>query len=175
MRNVAFVTHGRPVRCRRAQIADDCRRYQTGALRNPRDFFEITHYLIATITVWGKSCVSLLLSFAGVVAGEADIIEDPLHGCFIGTGCTESTINGTNVTPTITNPLPAFTFTDSPGPITGDLLIETLIPDHTPGVALANLRDRRHSSRSYRYIDHYPRAIELRGQWSTGALAGFLG
>ena len=125
--------------------------------------------------MWGKSCVSVLLSFAGVVAGKADIIEAPLHGCFIGTGCTESTINETNVTPTITNPLPAFTFTDSPGPITGDLLIEILTPDDTPGVASLTFAIGGTQAGPTDTSTITPAKSNLRGQSSTGALAGLLG
>jgi hypothetical protein len=70
-------------------------------------------------------------------SGKGRCPSRPLHGRFIGTGCNESTVNGTNVTPTTTNPPPALTFTDSPGPIYGCLPveIEILIPDDTPGTA----------------------------------------
>jgi hypothetical protein len=105
----------------------------------------------------------------------ADIIEDPLHGCFIGTACTESTINGTNVTPTLANPLPAFTFTDSPGPITGDLLIEILIPDNTPGVASLMFAIGGTQAGPNDTLTIAPVSASLVGQWSTGTLAGFLG
>jgi hypothetical protein len=123
----------------------------------------------------GKSCVCVLLFLTGATAGKADIIEDPLHGCFIGTSCTEGTINGTNVTPTIINPLPAFTFTDSPGPITGDLLIEILIPNDTPGVTSLTFAIGGTQAGPTDTSTIAPVSSNLEGQWSTGTLAGFLG
>lgn len=123
----------------------------------------------------GRSCVSVLLFLTGAIAGRADVIEDPLHGCFIGTGCTESTINTTNVTPTITNPLPAFTFTDSPGPITGDLLIEILIPDDTRGVASLTFAIGGTQAGATDTSTIAPVSASLVGQWANGSLAGFLG
>jgi hypothetical protein len=56
-------------------------------------------------------------------AGYADIIDDPLHG--FCAGCTD---NGT-VTPIPTNPPSNFTFTASPGPQTGDLFVDILVPN----------------------------------------------
>jgi hypothetical protein len=110
-----------------------------------------------------------------VVGGRADVIQDPLHGCFIGTGCTESTINGTSITPTLVNPLPSFTFTDSPGPITGDLLIEILIPgDTATGAALSySIGATQAGPNDTSTIAPVPSSLQ--GQWTTGTLEGFLG
>jgi hypothetical protein len=56
-------------------------------------------------------------------AGYADIIDDPLHG--FCAGCSD---NGT-VTPIPTNPPNNFTFTASPGPQTGELFVDILLPN----------------------------------------------
>jgi len=56
-------------------------------------------------------------------------IEDPLHGYCAGAGqCVD---NGTN-SPTSTNPPSNFGFTISPGPQTGDLSIDVLVPNNEP-------------------------------------------
>src|SRR5260370_11932673 len=70
----------------------------------------------------------MLIAVCGACWGQ---IIDPLHGCITGTSCFD---NGT-VTPTSTNPLPKFTFTVSPGPNTGDFLVEILIPDNATNAA----------------------------------------
>ena len=122
-----------------------------------------------------KWCICILLSLAGAKVGTADIIEDPLHGCFIGTTCTESTINGTNITPTLANPLPAFTFTDSPGPITGDLLIDILIPNNTPSGGSLMFAIGGTQAGPADTLTIAPVSASLVGEWTTGALADFLG
>ena len=74
---------------------------------------------------------SLLSALVGAVAlfglvptvGYADIIDDPLHG--FCTGCND---NGT-VTPIPTNPPSNFTFTASPGPQTGEMFLDILVPN----------------------------------------------
>jgi PEP-CTERM motif len=135
----------------------------------------ITHHLSAAMTMRGRSCICVLLSFTGFIALKADVIEDPLHGCFVGTACSESTINGTSITPTVTNPLPAFTFTDSPGPITGDLLLEILIPNDTPGVTSLTFAIGATQAGPTDTSTIAPVAASLVGQWSSGVLASFLG
>jgi hypothetical protein len=77
----------------------------------------------------------LLLALTLVLHASPSFADpaDPLHGfCWGATpACTD---NGTN-TPTSTNP-PNFGFTVSPGPQTGDFLIDVLVPNNeapTPG------------------------------------------
>src|SRR5258708_7462089 len=67
----------------------------------------------------------VLWSLASPVPALADLIpDDPLHAvCFAPSTCAD---NGTD-TPTTFNP-PHFGFTISPGPQTGDFLIEILVP-----------------------------------------------
>ena len=56
-------------------------------------------------------------------------VEDPLHGYCAGAGqCVD---DGTN-SPTSTNPSSNFGFTISPGPRTGDLSIDVLVPNNEP-------------------------------------------
>jgi hypothetical protein len=72
---------------------------------------------------------------AALVAGSVatatplpvEYTADPLHGYCAGAGhCVD---NGA-ISPTTNNPLTGFGFTVSPGPQTGDLLIDILIPDN---------------------------------------------
>ncbi|HLY53809.1 MAG TPA: hypothetical protein VKQ31_12405 [Steroidobacteraceae bacterium] len=54
--------------------------------------------------------------------------EDPLHAfCYGTSACSDNGV----VTPTTTNP-PQFGFTISPGPQTGDYLIDVLVPNNDP-------------------------------------------
>ncbi len=77
-----------------------------------------------------KLLISATVVFA--LAGAscwADILDDPLHGYCAGVNqCID---NGTN-SPTSTNPPGDFGFTVSPGPASGDLLIDLLIPNNEP-------------------------------------------
>ena len=85
---------------------------------------------------WGKSMTRLgLLAFVGLFVGwlalspvhAQGLLDDPLHGYCSGSGqCVD---NGTN-SPTSNNPAIDFGFTVSPGPNTGDLLIDFLVPDN---------------------------------------------
>src|SRR5215468_10546668 len=60
------------------------------------------------------------------------IIDDPLHGYCGGPGqCVD---NGTN-SPTSNNPPTNFGFTISPGPQTGDFLVDILAPSNVDRVA----------------------------------------
>jgi PEP-CTERM motif len=149
---------------------------QSRPRRNQRNTSKIGHDVSVVLRSGRELCFRVVvLSIAGVVTGKADIILDPLHGCFIGTSCSESNINGTNVTPTTTNPVPTFTFTDSPGPITGDLLIEILIPDNTPGAASLAFAIGGTQAGPTDTSTIAPVSSSLKGHWSTGTLEGFLG
>jgi hypothetical protein len=57
----------------------------------------------------------------------AQVVDDPLHG-FCAAGCAD---NGTN-TPITSNPPVNFGFTISPGPQTGDLVLDILVPNTAP-------------------------------------------
>lgn len=76
------------------------------------------------------SAAILLGLTAALSCGQ--IVQDPLHGCF-GSNCND---NGTN-TPTSINPLPQFEFTASSGPLSGDFLIDVLVPDNEQTVGMA--------------------------------------
>lgn len=73
--------------------------------------------------------LTLLLTLSASAFGQ--LVDDPLHGfCWGGTPtCPEATVGGVKVTPTSTNP-PNFGFTVSPGPQTGDYLIDVLVPNN---------------------------------------------
>ena len=118
----------------------------------------------------GALSVSLfLISFPAI--SHADTIDDPLHGCIVGTSCYD---NGT-VTPTTSNPLPTFTFTVSPGPNTGDFLIDVLVPnneDPTPGAISFTISGTSAGSTDTGNVSG---SSTLEGLWTSGTLASFLG
>ncbi|HTO79140.1 MAG TPA: hypothetical protein VMJ31_05115 [Methylocystis sp.] len=79
-------------------------------------------------------CAALVLAFlVGASQGAlAQTVDDPLHGYCAGAGqCVD---NGTN-SPTSTNPPSNFGFTVSPGPASGDFVVDLLTPNNsaTPG------------------------------------------
>jgi hypothetical protein len=76
----------------------------------------------------GAALVALGLLVTPAAAWATSIpLPDPLHGYCAGAGqCIDS---GTN-SPTSTNPPSNFGFTVSPGPASGDLLIDILVPDN---------------------------------------------
>ena len=81
--------------------------------------------MIRSLVLTGVALVSIL---AGRTA-DATLIDDPLHGYCAGVlQCID---NGTN-SPTTTNPPANFGFTISPGPATGDFVVDILIPDNAP-------------------------------------------
>src|ERR1700675_4345316 len=83
-----------------------------------------------------SSLLLVLLLAASVCAFGQTTLIDPLHGFCAGAGqCVD---NGNN-SPTSTNPPSNFGFTVSPGPQTGDLLLEILVPDNeqTAGASYA--------------------------------------
>jgi len=64
----------------------------------------------------------------------AQTVDDPLHGYCAGVGqCID---NGTN-SPTSANPPSNFGFTVSPGPASGDLLVDVLAPNNEPSSSFA--------------------------------------
>ena len=73
----------------------------------------------------GAAAVTSVLVVAPSAFADTVTIDDPLHGCY-GSACTD---NGQN-TPTSTNPFPGFGFSISPGPQTGDLRIDILVPNN---------------------------------------------
>ena len=110
---------------------------------------------------------------AATVSGcYADVLEDPLHGCIIGTSCSD---NGT-VTPNRPDTLPTFTFTVSPGPNKGDFLVEILIPDNIINAASLHFSISG-TEGGAQDTSPIPSADgTLKGHWTTGSLGpGFLG
>jgi len=115
-----------------------------------------------------QSCsVSLLAVVGGALVlflsnpAVADI-EDPIHGYCAGAGqCVD---NGTN-SPTSTNPPSNFGFTISPGPQTGDLRIDVLVPNNEPAPASFALTGTLAGTATL----FSPTA------WTSGDLASYLG
>lgn len=89
-------------------------------------------------------------------------IGDPLHG-YCSTGCVD---NGTN-SPSTTNVPANFGFTVSPGPKTGNLLVDILVPD--------NIADP--SSISYQLTGTLAGTATLFSgtPWTSGRMAAYLG
>jgi len=95
----------------------------------------------------------------------ADAIDDPLHGQCNGTGSGTCIDNGTN---TPLGNSTTFGFTISPGPQTGDLIIDLLIPNNysVPSSFAINFAATNTLAGT---------ANQVAGIWSSGTLAGFLG
>jgi hypothetical protein len=95
-------------------------------------------------------------------------LDDPLHAfCYGTTVCSD---NGT-VTPTTTNP-PKFGFTASPGPQTGDYIIDVLVPNNDPHPASYSITGTQGGLFDNSSIS--ATASKLSGQWTGGDLSGFL-
>jgi len=93
----------------------------------------------------------------------ADVVLDPLHGCVGSTpNCFD---NGTN-TPTSLNPPNPFGFTASTGPLTGDTLVEILVPNtEQAGITSFSITGGTNS----------PATTSAKGEWTSGQLDMFLG
>jgi hypothetical protein len=121
----------------------------------------------------GRSLVASLSGVLGSIlcltlasSASAQVL-DPLHGCVgVVPNCTD---NGNN-TPTTANPPSPFGFTASSGPLTGDLLIDVLIP---------NNEDSNPSALSYAITGGAngtkTAALFSATAWTTGDLAAYLG
>lgn len=105
--------------------------------------------------------VALVLVVCGITCWGQTVL-DPLMGYCAGAGQCKD--NGTN-SPTSTNPPANFGFTIAPGPNTGDLLIDILVPN--------NLQNQS----SYSISGTFAGNATLFGttEWSSGSLAPFLG
>jgi hypothetical protein len=82
-----------------------------------------------------RSCSASLLAVVGgalfLALTNPAVADVKLHGYCAGGGAGQCVDNGTN-SPTSTNPLSNFGFTISPGPQTGDLTIDVLVPNNEP-------------------------------------------
>lgn len=108
----------------------------------------------------------LLLTLAFACGGSvfADTVEDPLHGACNGTGVGTCSDNGTN---TPLGNSTKFGFTISPGPQTGDLFIDILVPNNyvVPNSFAIYFANNTLAGT----------ATEFAGQWTSGFLASFIG
>src|ERR1700722_4287136 len=102
----------------------------------------------------------IVLALACGGAAWADTVIDPLHGQCNGTGTGTCSDNGSN---TPLGNSTTYGFTISPGPQTGDLFIDILLPNnYTPpagGFAITTTVT----------------ATQQTGTWTSGTLARFLG
>src|SRR5262245_55839240 len=85
--------------------------------------------LIATTPVQAVFGLAALAAatFAAVMPARAAIIDDPLHGQCNGSGGGACLDNGTN---TPLGNSTSFSFSISPGPQTGDLVLDVLVPNN---------------------------------------------
>src|SRR5215469_4883523 len=113
--------------------------------------------------------ISLASTFAGVAfltmtpaPASADVVLDPLHGyCAGASQCID---NGTN-SPTNVNPPSNFGFTVSPGPASGDLLLDFLIPNNEQaGITTIPVTGTASGT-----------ASQVGTEWTSGQLDSFLG
>ena len=90
-------------------------------------------------------------------------LDDPLHG-YCSVGCVD---NGTN-SPTTQNPISGFGFTISPGPQTGNLTVDVLVPDNLVSMP---------SSLSFAITGTLTGTANLFSAtaWTSGFLASYLG
>jgi hypothetical protein len=114
------------------------------------------------VLVPGILLLTLALTCGGAVL--ADTVDDPLHGACNGTGSGTCSDNGTN---TPLGNSTTFGFTISPGPQTGDLLIDILVPNNYV-VSTSFAIEFANSTLA-------GTATEFAGQWTSGTLATFLG
>lgn len=110
----------------------------------------------------------IMLTTASVIRAD-DASGDPLHG-YCSPAATQCADNGTN-SPTSQNPPTGFGFTVSPGPASGDLVIDLLAPnnlDPHPGDVV--LKASGSVSGTFSLFGGLPATA-----WTTGDLATFLG
>src|SRR6516162_9084130 len=88
-----------------------------------------------------RSCSASLLAVVGgalfLALTNPAVADVKLHGYCAGGGAGQCVDNGTN-SPTSINPLSNFGFTISPGPQTGDLTIDVLVPNNELNTAELN-------------------------------------
>lgn len=112
----------------------------------------------------------MLLVGAGACFGQT-VIDDPLHAFCYGTStCAD---NGTN-TPTTTNP-PQFGFTISPGPQTGDFVIDVLVPGNMQtGITTFSITGTQGGALNNQAISATASLFSAT-DWTSGTLAAYLG
>ena len=102
-----------------------------------------------------------------------DFADDPLHGfCWGSSSCSD---NGTN-TPTSNNP-PQFGFTISPGPQTGNFLVDVLVPNNLvaiPGSLSYSITGTQGGSLNDQAIS-VTASLFSATAWVAGGLADYLG
>jgi hypothetical protein len=118
--------------------------------------------------------LGVLLGAVSVAApARADlIVDDPLHGFCNGTGPGVCTDNGTN-TPLGSNSS-QFGFTISPGPQTGDLLVDILVPNNYAIPASFSLTGTQGGTANNLAISATANLFSPTA-WTTGFLAAYLG
>ena len=103
----------------------------------------------------------------------AQVVDDPLHGCYTG-GCT--TFGTVSTDSTTASGLSDFGFNSSPGGATGQLIIDLLVPNNEAEIVLPTL------SGTYTGVPHPPASVSItasafvnEGDWTSGNLTDFLG
>ncbi len=120
-----------------------------------------------------RSCAqwAFIFCMAGASACLGQTVEDPLHGfCYGTSSCSD---NGTN-TPTSTNP-PQFGFEVSPGPQTGDFLVDVLVPDNRQSGITSFTISGTGGTLNLTRPTVSATTTAISGEWSSGSLDSFLG
>src|SRR5215467_11529771 len=116
---------------------------------------------------WGVFGLAALAAatLAAVVPARADIIDDPLHGQCNGSGGGACMDNGTN---TPLGNSTSFSFSISPGPQTGDLVLEVLVPNNKTAPSPLQITETSPALVTLTATQHP-------GTWTSGNLDAFLG
>lgn len=111
--------------------------------------------------IGGALCLAMLAAPA-----SAGVVDDPLHG-YCSPAATQCIDNGTN-SPTTNIPPKNFGFTVSPGPATGDLMLDILVPDNKGPIS---------SPSSFTITGTLPGTANLfsSAPWTSGMLDAYLG
>jgi hypothetical protein len=110
------------------------------------------------------AAATVLLGLASQPA-SAVVIDDPLHGQCNGSGGGACIDNGTN---TPLGNSTSFSFSISPGPQTGDLVLEVLVPSNQAAPSPLKITE---TSPTLTTVT----ASQVAGTWTSGDLATFLG
>lgn len=115
-------------------------------------------------------CAAAALPVLWSMPASAGIVNDPLHAFCYGTStCADNGVT----TPTTTNP-PQFGFSISPGPQTGDFLVEVLVPNNVALPASYAITGTQGGAANNMAISGSATLFSATA-WKTGGLDAYLG
>jgi len=119
---------------------------------------------VGSLRVAVTAVATVLLALVSQPA-SASLIDDPLHGQCNGSGGGACIDNGTN---TPLGNSTSFSFSISPGPQTGDLVLEVLVPNNKTAPSPLQITETSPALVTLTATQHA-------GTWTSGDLAAFLG